>query len=118
MFSVRLREYEVDVDRSTSRGPEVERIYFVIIEMARKSYSSTLSSISHIHYEDVGCIPYYYYFFWVSILQTILTNKLLYFQLFVEAKKIKRSKKLFIRQERFTVERKRVQIGICKIYLF
>ena len=37
MFSVRLREYEVDVDRSTSRGPEVERIYFVIIELARKS---------------------------------------------------------------------------------
>jgi hypothetical protein len=93
MFSVRLREYEVDVDRSTSRGPEVERIYFVIIEMARKSYSSTLSSISHIHYEDVGCIPYYYYFFWVSILQTILTNKLLYFQLFVEAKKKKNKKK-------------------------
>nr|XP_017188523.1 probable sulfate transporter 4.2 isoform X2 [Malus domestica] len=30
----RLREYEVEVDRSTSRGPEVERIYFVIIEMA------------------------------------------------------------------------------------
>jgi hypothetical protein len=44
MLSVRLREYEVDVDRSTSRGPEVERIYFVIIEMARKSLSSALES--------------------------------------------------------------------------
>lgn len=44
MSSVRLREYEVDVDRSTSRGPEVERIYFVIIEMARKSLSSALES--------------------------------------------------------------------------
>ncbi|ESR49353.1 hypothetical protein CICLE_v10030847mg [Citrus x clementina] len=36
----RLREYEVDVDRSTRRGPEVERIYFVILEMARKLYFS------------------------------------------------------------------------------
>ncbi|EOY18360.1 Sulfate transporter 4.1 isoform 3 [Theobroma cacao] len=34
----RLREYEVVVDKSTRRGPEVERIYFVILEMARKSY--------------------------------------------------------------------------------
>lgn len=37
---LRLREYEVDVDRSTRRGPEVERIYFVILEMARKLYFS------------------------------------------------------------------------------
>lgn len=44
MFFVRLREYEVDVDRSTSRGPEVERVYFVILEMSRKSCSSILSS--------------------------------------------------------------------------
>lgn len=36
---LRLREYEVDVDRSKRRGPEVERIYFVILEMARKLYS-------------------------------------------------------------------------------
>uniref|UniRef100_A0A7N0V3R3 STAS domain-containing protein n=2 Tax=Kalanchoe fedtschenkoi TaxID=63787 RepID=A0A7N0V3R3_KALFE len=32
----RLREYETTVDKSTRRGPEVERVYFVIIEMARK----------------------------------------------------------------------------------
>lgn len=44
MLSVRLREYEIGVDRSTSRGPEVERVYFVIIEMARMSFSA-LSSI-------------------------------------------------------------------------
>jgi hypothetical protein len=31
-----LREYEVVVDSYTRRGPEVERINFVIIEMARK----------------------------------------------------------------------------------
>jgi hypothetical protein len=33
---IRLREYEVVVDSSTRRGPEVERINFVILEMARK----------------------------------------------------------------------------------
>lgn len=38
-FSIRLREYEVDVDNSTRHGPEVERIYFLILEMARKSCS-------------------------------------------------------------------------------
>ncbi|XP_021295781.1 sulfate transporter 4.1, chloroplastic-like isoform X2 [Herrania umbratica] len=36
----RLREYEVVVDKSTRRGPEVERIYFVILEML--SHTSTL----------------------------------------------------------------------------
>lgn len=35
-FLHRLREYEVEVDQSTGRGPDVERVYFVIIEMARK----------------------------------------------------------------------------------
>ena len=35
-FYIRLREYEVVVDSSTRRGPEVERINFVILEMARK----------------------------------------------------------------------------------
>ncbi|XP_022990265.1 sulfate transporter 4.1, chloroplastic-like isoform X3 [Cucurbita maxima] len=35
-ISDRLREYEVEVDRSTGRGPDVERVYFVVIEMARK----------------------------------------------------------------------------------
>lgn len=36
-FFSRLREYEFNIDSSTKRGPEVERIYFLIIEMARKS---------------------------------------------------------------------------------
>lgn len=35
-FFRRLREYEIEVDRFTGRGPDVERVYFVIIEMARK----------------------------------------------------------------------------------
>ncbi|XP_021910367.1 sulfate transporter 4.1, chloroplastic-like [Carica papaya] len=35
----RLREYEVVVDKSARRGLEVERIYFVILELSRKSYS-------------------------------------------------------------------------------
>lgn len=34
--SVRLREFELEVDNSTKRGPYVERVYFVIIEMARE----------------------------------------------------------------------------------
>lgn len=36
VFYIRLREYEVVVDSATRRGPEVERISFVILEMARK----------------------------------------------------------------------------------
>ncbi|XP_059456986.1 probable sulfate transporter 4.2 [Corylus avellana] len=49
----RLREYEVDVDRSTSRGPEVERIYFVIIEMAPVTYidSSAVQALKDLHQE-------------------------------------------------------------------
>ncbi|XP_062155383.1 probable sulfate transporter 4.2 isoform X2 [Alnus glutinosa] len=49
----RLREYEVDVDRSTSRGPEVERIYFVIIEMAPVTYidSSAVQALKELHQE-------------------------------------------------------------------
>ncbi|CAB4301087.1 unnamed protein product [Prunus armeniaca] len=44
----RLREYEVEVDRSTSRGPEVERIYFVIIEMALiKKHLMTRCALKH-----------------------------------------------------------------------
>ena len=35
---VRLREFEFEVDKSTKRGPEVERVYFVIIELARKFF--------------------------------------------------------------------------------
>ncbi|KAG9145329.1 hypothetical protein Leryth_008266 [Lithospermum erythrorhizon] len=32
----RLREYEIEIDLSKQRGPEVTRIHFVIIEMARE----------------------------------------------------------------------------------
>lgn len=32
----RLREYEVASDKHTNKGPEVERIYFLILEMSRK----------------------------------------------------------------------------------
>ena len=39
----RLREYEIAVDQSGSRhGPEVERIRFVILEMARMYSSSDI----------------------------------------------------------------------------
>ncbi|KAK4284105.1 hypothetical protein QN277_000978 [Acacia crassicarpa] len=49
----RLREYEADVDRSTRRGPEVERIYFVIIEMAPVTYidSSAVQALKDLHQE-------------------------------------------------------------------
>ncbi|XP_061997766.1 probable sulfate transporter 4.2 isoform X1 [Rosa rugosa] len=49
----RLREYEVEVDKSTSRGPEVERIYFVIIEMAPVTYidSSGVQALRELHQE-------------------------------------------------------------------
>ncbi|XP_050250331.1 sulfate transporter 4.1, chloroplastic-like isoform X1 [Quercus robur] len=49
----RLREYEVDVDRSTSRGPEVERIYFVIIELAPVTYidSSAVQALKDLYQE-------------------------------------------------------------------
>ncbi|XP_054787738.1 sulfate transporter 4.1, chloroplastic-like isoform X2 [Prosopis cineraria] len=44
----RLREYEADADRSTRRGPEVERIYFVILEMARfKRLASGVQTTGH-----------------------------------------------------------------------
>ncbi|KAG6763634.1 hypothetical protein POTOM_031064 [Populus tomentosa] len=43
----RLREYEVDADKSSRRGPEVEKIYFVILEMSRKSYSSYTGSLNN-----------------------------------------------------------------------
>lgn len=35
-FFCRLREYEADKSELSKRGPEVERIHFVIMEMARK----------------------------------------------------------------------------------
>ncbi|KAH7537295.1 hypothetical protein FEM48_Zijuj03G0077500 [Ziziphus jujuba var. spinosa] len=49
----RLREYEVDVDRSAKRGPEVERIYFVILEMAPVTYidSSAVQALKDLHME-------------------------------------------------------------------
>ncbi|KAL9297428.1 hypothetical protein ACSQ67_023324 [Phaseolus vulgaris] len=49
----RLREYEVDVDSSKSRGPEVERIYFVILEMAPVTYvdSSAVQALKDLYQE-------------------------------------------------------------------
>ncbi|KAJ8766015.1 hypothetical protein K2173_020531 [Erythroxylum novogranatense] len=49
----RLREYEVDVDKSIKRGPEVERIYFVILEMAPITYvdSSAVQALKDLHHE-------------------------------------------------------------------
>ncbi|XP_007009548.2 PREDICTED: sulfate transporter 4.1, chloroplastic isoform X1 [Theobroma cacao] len=49
----RLREYEVVVDKSTRRGPEVERIYFVILEMAPVTYidSSAVQALKDLHHE-------------------------------------------------------------------
>ncbi|KAG5042175.1 hypothetical protein JHK87_006090 [Glycine soja] len=48
-----LREYEVDVDRSKRRGPEVERIYFVILEMAPVTYidSSAVQALKDLYQE-------------------------------------------------------------------
>jgi len=40
----RLREYEVAIDKHTSKGPDMERIYFVILEMSRKSNVSSIHS--------------------------------------------------------------------------
>ncbi|KAJ7975872.1 Sulfate transporter [Quillaja saponaria] len=49
----RLREYEVDVNRPTRRGPEVGRIYFVILEMASVTYidSSAVQALKDLHQE-------------------------------------------------------------------
>ncbi|KAL3523767.1 hypothetical protein ACH5RR_016601 [Cinchona calisaya] len=49
----RLREYEFEIDDSTSRGPEVARIYFVIIEMAPVTYidSSAVQALKDLHQE-------------------------------------------------------------------
>ncbi|KAF7811367.1 putative sulfate transporter 4.2 [Senna tora] len=49
----RLREYEADVDSSTKRGPEVERIYFVILELAPVTYidSSAVQALKDLHQE-------------------------------------------------------------------
>lgn len=40
----RLREYEVAIDKHSSKGPDMERIYFVILEMSRKSNVSSIHS--------------------------------------------------------------------------
>ncbi|KAM7270075.1 hypothetical protein ACFE04_029289 [Oxalis oulophora] len=49
----RLQEYEFEVDKSTSRGPEVERIYFVILEMAPVTYidSSAVQALKDLYHE-------------------------------------------------------------------
>ncbi|XWS66066.1 hypothetical protein CRYUN_Cryun05aG0168200 [Craigia yunnanensis] len=49
----RLREYEVVVDKLTRRGPKVERIYFVILEMAPVTYidSSAVQALKDLHHE-------------------------------------------------------------------
>ncbi|XP_077214484.1 putative sulfate transporter 4.2 isoform X2 [Tasmannia lanceolata] len=49
----RLREYELNVDGAIKHGPEVERIYFVIIEMAPVTYidSSAIQTLKDLHHE-------------------------------------------------------------------
>ncbi|KAJ0987735.1 hypothetical protein J5N97_006091 [Dioscorea zingiberensis] len=49
----RLREYELKVPGITMRGPEVERIYFVIIEMSPVTYidSSAVQALKDLHQE-------------------------------------------------------------------
>ncbi|KAL4556851.1 hypothetical protein LXL04_035016 [Taraxacum kok-saghyz] len=49
----RLREYELEVDQSSKRGPEVERIYFVILEMAPVTYvdSSAVQALKELYEE-------------------------------------------------------------------
>ncbi|KAL8232012.1 hypothetical protein R6Q57_001790 [Mikania cordata] len=49
----RLREYEIVADQSTKRGPEVERIFFVILEMAPVTYvdSSAVQSLKELYQE-------------------------------------------------------------------
>ncbi|KAI3751393.1 hypothetical protein L2E82_22479 [Cichorium intybus] len=49
----RLREYELEVDQCSKRGPEVERIYFVILEMAPVTYvdSSAVQALKELYQE-------------------------------------------------------------------
>ncbi|XAR72053.1 hypothetical protein NMG60_11018550 [Bertholletia excelsa] len=49
----RLRDFEFEVDNSPKRGPEVGRIYFVIIEMAPVTYidSSAVHALKDLHQE-------------------------------------------------------------------
>lgn len=49
----RLREYEIEGDGSTRRGPEVTRVHFVIMEMAPITYvdSSAVQALKDFHQE-------------------------------------------------------------------
>ncbi|KAK3005808.1 hypothetical protein RJ639_016274 [Escallonia herrerae] len=49
----RLREFEFEVDGSKRRGPEVERVYFVILELAPVTYidSSAVQALRDLHQE-------------------------------------------------------------------
>ncbi|XP_042489318.1 sulfate transporter 4.1, chloroplastic-like isoform X1 [Macadamia integrifolia] len=49
----RLREYELNTDGSMRRGPEVERVHFVIIEMSPVTYidSSAAQALKDLHQE-------------------------------------------------------------------
>ncbi|KAL6977305.1 Sulfate transporter 4.1, chloroplastic [Sarracenia purpurea var. burkii] len=49
----KLREFEFEVDNSTKHGPEVGRVYFVIIEMAPVTYidSSAVQALKELHQE-------------------------------------------------------------------
>ncbi|CAN6471254.1 unnamed protein product [Victoria cruziana] len=49
----RLREYEINDEGTTKRGPEVEKVYFVIIEMAPVTYidSSAIQALKDIYQE-------------------------------------------------------------------
>ena len=54
----RLREYEISVDDqfTSRRGPEVERVYFVILELARMySPSEALYNFLIKHETDLSC---------------------------------------------------------------
>lgn len=53
MAKCRLREYEVAVDKYTNRGPEVERISFVILEMSPVTHidSSAVEALKELHQE-------------------------------------------------------------------
>ncbi|KNA10848.1 hypothetical protein SOVF_140610 [Spinacia oleracea] len=49
----RLREYESTVDESVRRGPEVERVYFVILELSPVTYvdSSAVQALKDLYHE-------------------------------------------------------------------
>ncbi|XP_078429472.1 sulfate transporter 4.1, chloroplastic-like [Wolffia australiana] len=49
----RLQEYELDLSSSSGRGPEVGRIYFVVLEMAPVTYidSSAAQALKDLHIE-------------------------------------------------------------------